>query len=318
MLWGSSGNDLLEGGAGADRLIGKSGSDTASYVNSPSTVKINLAFAETSGGHAEDDTFPALEKYTWLDNNNIEHTDYLPDVENITGSPYDDILKGDPRNNILNGHAGADKLSGGPGSDTSSYEMSPAGVIVRLHNATSQNGHAEGDTFINFITVTWLDENNISHSDIVPDIENLSGSPHNDILAGDRRDNILTGNAGNDILYGGPGGGDDMLEGGPGDDRIYGGQGKDTLIGGPGNDTLIGGPDADLLIFSPGDDNDTIHKFDPADDQIDLTAFNLPENYTLELTTVNNDTLLNLTAVGGGEVLFEGLILDTDEGSFIV
>ena len=57
LLWGSAGNDLLEGGAGADRLIGKSGSDTATYINSPSAVKINLAFSETSGGHAEGDTF---------------------------------------------------------------------------------------------------------------------------------------------------------------------------------------------------------------------------------------------------------------------
>ena len=114
------------------------------------------------------------------------------------------------------------------------------------------------------------------------------------------------------------GGGDDLINGGPGNDMLYGGQGDDTLIGGPGNDTLIPGPGADILIFSPGDDNDTIRKFDPADDQIDLTAFNLPEDYTLELTTVNNDTLLNLANVGGGEVLFEGLILDTNESSFIV
>ena len=53
---------------------------------------------------------------------------------------------------------------------------------------------------------------NTTHNDSLPDIENLTGSDHNDILAGDRRNNEITGNAGNDTLYGGPGGGDDVIE----------------------------------------------------------------------------------------------------------
>ena len=317
LLWGSSGDDTLTGGPGADRLIGKTGNDTATWNDSPTAVNVNLSTSALSGGNAESDSFASKDS---------EYTD-LPDIENLTGSDHNDTLTGDRRDNILSGAAGndtlegldgADELIGGSGQDTASYVASPAGVTVRLHNNSAKKGHAEGDTFKGQINMIWVDDNGTIQNESLPDIENLIGSPHDDILAGDRRDNILTGNAGNDTLYGGPGGGDDILHGGPGNDRIYGGHGKDTLIGGPGNDTLIGGPDADLLIFSPGDDNDTIRKFDPADDQIDLTAFNLPEDYTLELTTVNNDTLLNLTDVGGGEILFEGLILDTDEGSFIV
>ena len=318
LLWGSSGDDLLEGGPGADRLVGKAGSDTATYVNSPSAIKINLAVSETSGGHAEGDTFPTKDKYTWLDNNGIGHTDFLPDVENLTGSPYDDILKGDPRNNILTGHAGADKLSGGPGIDTSSYETSTAGVTVRLHNSSSKNGHAEGDTFINLITVTWLDENNITHSVNLPDIENLIGSSFNDILAGDRRDNIIKGLSGNDTLYGGPGGGDDELTGGPGDDRLFGGLGDDTLIGGLGNDRLAGGNGSDTYVFSPDNGNDTILNFTAGEDRIDLTAFDTSADYNPSLTVNTDGVTLDLNDVGGDSVLLADLTTVPSDDNFIV
>ena len=159
----------------------------------------------------------------------------------------------------------------------------------------------------------WVDDNEIIHNQSLPDIENLMGSDHNDILAGDRRDNVITGNAGNDTLYGGPGGGDDLINGGPGNDKLFGGQGNDILTGGAGNDILIPGPGNDVLVFTPDHGNDTIHKFNLSEDQIDLSAFNLPEDYALELTTVNDNTLLNLANVNGGEILFEGLILDTNE-----
>ena len=327
LLWGSSANDFLKGGEGADRLVGGSGIDTAIYSGSDTSVVIELHSYTANGGHAEGDTFPYSVDITWTDNEGNEQTESLPDIENLTGSAHDDMLAGDRRDNILAGAAGndtlegldgADTLIGGNGIDTASYATSPAGITVRLHNSTTSNGHAEGDIFRDHINVAWTDDAGTVQNDSLPDIENLIGSPHNDILAGDRRDNVLTGNAGNDTLYGGPGGGDDLMNGGPGNDLLYGGQGKDTLIGGPGDDTLIPGPGTDILIFSPGNDNDTIRLFDPSEDHIDLTAFNLPEDYTLELATVNDDTLLNLTNVDGGEILFEGLIVDTNEVTFIV
>ena len=317
LLWGSSGDDTLTGGPGADRLIGKTGNDTATWNDSPAAVTINLSTSTLSGGHADSDTFASKDS---------EYTD-LPDIENLTGSDHNDTLTGDRRDNILAGAAGndtlegldgADELIGGFGTDTASYAASPAGVTVRLHNNSASKGHAEGDIFKGQINIIWVDDNEIIHNQSLPDIENLIGSAHNDILAGDRRDNVITGNAGDDTLYGGPGGGDDILNGGPGNDRIYGGQGDDILTGGPGNDILIPGPGNDVLVFTTDHGNDTIRKFNLSEDQIDLSAFNLAEDYTLELTTVNNDTLLNLTNVGGGEILFEGLILNTDDSSFIV
>ena len=317
LLWGSSGDDTLTGGPGADRLIGKTGNDTATWKDSPESVNINLSTSTLSGGDAEGDTFPSQD---------TDFTD-LPDIENLTGSYHDDTLTGDRRANILSGTAGDDTLEGmsgpdtlmgGTGMDTASYATSPAGVTVRLHNGSTNKGDAEGDVFGNYINYIWVEENDTIHNELLPDIENLIGSDQDDILAGDRRDNVITGNAGNDTLYGGPGGGDDEMKGGPGNDKLYGGQGNDILTGGPGNDILIPGPGNDVLVFTTDHGNDTIRKFNLSEDQIDLSAFNVAEDYTLELTTVNNDTLLNLTNVSGGEIVFEGLILDTNEISFIV
>ena len=317
LLWASAGDDTLTGGPGADRLVGKTGNDTATWHDSPAAVYVNLATSSLSGGDADSDSFASKDS---------EYTD-LPDIENLTGSDHGDTLTGDRRDNILSGGsgndtleglAGADTFIGGFGIDTISYSASPAGVTVRLHNSSAGKSHAEGDTFIGQINMIWVNDEGTTHNESLPDIENLTGSSHDDILAGDRRDNKIAGNAGDDILYGGPGGGNDILSGNDGNDKIYGGQGDDTLIGGPGNDILIPGPGMDVLVFNPGHDNDTIRKFNNNEDQIDLSAFGTPDNYSPEHATVNNNTVLNLTDIGGDEIIFEDLILTTDEITFIV
>jgi serralysin len=72
-------------------------------------------------------------------------------------------------------------------------------------------------------------------SDILLNIENLTGSIFSDSLSGNTGANTLAGGAGNDALYGGAGA--DSLDGGAGDDRLFGGAGADTLDGGADSDT---------------------------------------------------------------------------------
>src|SRR5262245_50793392 len=55
-IYGMTGDDLLIGGAGADRLDGGLGSDTASYVDSPEGVVVNLDTGQNFGGTAQGDT----------------------------------------------------------------------------------------------------------------------------------------------------------------------------------------------------------------------------------------------------------------------
>ena len=202
-LWGGSGDDELEGGAGSDRLDGGPGSDRVTYQGSDAGVTVNLAAGTGSGGHAGNDAFY--------------------EVENVTGSAYDDelvggnganrlegaegndVLRGSGGNDILEGGPDADELDGDTGVDTISYQGSDAGVVVRLKEGTGERGHAEGDTFV--------------------EVENVRGSAYNDGLVGDDGANYLAGGRGNDGLWGGAG--NDRLEGGAGADRLFGGSGAD-------------------------------------------------------------------------------------------
>ena len=96
LLNGGSGDDVLIGGAEADRLIGGRGTDTADYTGSAS-VEVRLHNGVALGSHAQGDQ--------------------LTDIENLTGSAFDDILSGDAGNNVLSGVSGDDIIAGGRGND---------------------------------------------------------------------------------------------------------------------------------------------------------------------------------------------------------
>jgi Ca2+-binding RTX toxin-like protein len=272
-LSGGDGNDNLWGGAGADALDGGAGVDTANYAGSTAGVTVNLLAGTAVGGHAEGDTFIA--------------------IENLIGSTYADVLTGSAGPNTLTGGAGADALHGGAGIDLANYSTSTSGVTVNLLIGTGTGGHAEGDA--------------------LTDIENVNGSPYDDILTGDAGNNTFTaghgndslaGGGGNDNLWGGAGG--DALDGGAGVDianyagstagvtvnllagtavgghaggdtftgienlngsahadnltgdggsnAFTGGDGNDTLGGGDSNDALMGGAGADVLDGGAGID----------------------------------------------------------------
>ena len=253
----------------------------------------------------------------------------------LYGRGGDDELDGGPGNDTLNGGAGADRLTGGDGEDTASYTDSPAGVTVRLHDPAPRGGDAEGDTFEGTVIFTYRDNGNQAEVEL-PDIINLRGSNHDDILAGDQRANSLSGGRGDDTIYGGPGGDEsnrDTMDGGPGDDRLFGGRGDDELYGGEGSDTLKGGTGADTLwggsgddmldggagadvldggigfdtfIFAPGHGEDTVTDFRNGRDLIDIKAFGLPGFDDLAVSPDPGGVIIDLTDHGGGTILLEG------------
>ena len=177
----------------------------------------------------------------------------VPDVEDLFGSAYDDVLAGAQGPNWLSGYygddvlygregddwldggGGADALHGGPGDDAALYIYSPEGVEVRLHDGTALGGYAEGDTFPGKQSVVYADPEGGTMTLMEPDVEDLYGSFHDDILAGNHRSNRLRGLDGNDELEGRQG--HDVLDGGNGRDWLEGGTGADLLQGGPGQDT---------------------------------------------------------------------------------
>ncbi len=90
-------------------------------------------------------------------------------------------------------------------------------------------------------------------SDVLVDIEHLTGSAYADTLSGDATDNTLIGGAGDDVLAGL--GGADHLLGGADADTLYGDAGADTLDGGDGNDVLEGDAGNDTLSGGAGEDS---------------------------------------------------------------
>ena len=96
-LIGGAGDDTLVGGKGADLLDGGTGTDFATYSTSNGGVTVDLVAGAGTGGDAQGDT--------------------LANIENVTGSNYDDMLTGDGNDNVLSGGYGNDTLTGGAGED---------------------------------------------------------------------------------------------------------------------------------------------------------------------------------------------------------
>ncbi len=125
---GGQGDDILVGGAGADIVNGGDGIDTASYATSDARIIANLVSNTATGsGHGAGDT--------------------LVQIENLTGSAFNDILTGNADANALVGSAGADTLSGNGGADTLN---GGAGIDVLNGGAGNDTlvAGADADTFV--------------------------------------------------------------------------------------------------------------------------------------------------------------------------
>ena len=371
-IFAGAGDDILIGGEGADTLDGGSGVDTADYSGSSAGVDVALLRASQLGGDAQGDTLTAIENLVGsafadtlqgdgsanvfeggagddvlaggagddvldggADNDQVfggDGDDTLTggdgdDVVNgqlgndvVRGGAGDDVLQGASGDDLLIGGEGADILRGGPGNDTASYEGSASGVDVALWLAGAQSG---GD----------------AAGDILRDIENLSGSDHNDNLEGTNGANILSGGDGDDRLQGW--GGDDTLDGGAGQDIAVidnsGGAAFDpavfdfsglsvdpsgvisgTVIGPDGVDTLSG---IELLeVENTGSSTWVVLDGMSIQDAIDAasdgdTIYVMPGTYTEDLTISKGVEILGANAglagddAGrGAESIIDGLV----------
>jgi len=116
-LLGGGGDDILEGGQGKDVLNGGAGIDTASYQSSVA-VTVSLDSGKGTAGDASGDK--------------------LTNIENLTGSYYNDKLTGDDHDNRLDGSYGDDTLKGGDGND----------VLVGGNGMDTLTGGDGNDTFV--------------------------------------------------------------------------------------------------------------------------------------------------------------------------
>lgn len=202
-----------------------------------------IAFEHDIGGDSSYDIYAAnadgsSTEATQLTNNSFDefNPDWQPipqctesvnaNNDTLVGTADDDVLCGDTRNNTINGgggndvilsEAGNDRLIGGLGNDTLN---GGTGIDTALYSSSSASIRASLTT--GFSTGQG--------SDVLLEIENLTGSDNNDILKGAGTENSLVGGDGADKMYGL--GRDDRLNG-------RDGAGTDTLDGGTGTDTCL-------------------------------------------------------------------------------
>ena len=210
-----------------------------------------------------------------------------PGRDDLRGGPGDDFLYGEAGNDTqILGDLGADSLFGGEGDDVG-LRGEATGVQVAQYRPDRIDGGPGIDTYeegrapvdrAQFVSLDGvandgsdLDDNPDNGAEegdnVLPTVENVTGSMNDDyivgspaanVLQGDFGTNTILGMAGDDDIYVGAGPG--TADGGEGDDEIT--FANDSIIlGGPGNDKFRGGgghvdagPGFDDVLLADGND----------------------------------------------------------------
>ena len=230
ILTGSTADNVLEGGFGADQMAGLGGTDTVTYEQR--TTAVNARIGGT-GGNADDGAGDTI----------------AIDVEDLVGGSGNDTLTGDDGTdsdppdagaNTLRGEAGDDTLAGGEdpdrfiggaGTDTVTYAAANGNVTARIGVVGGSGSPSDGAAG--------------ARDTILADVENLIGSQQADDLTGSGVPNRIQGLDGNDALSGL--GDSDVLEGGAEVDVMDGGTGPDTMDGGT---SAAGSGEADTVTYA--------------------------------------------------------------------
>jgi len=170
----------------------------------------------------------------------------MGDIENVTGSSFDDTLLGNELSNSLIGNAGNDILNGGAGTDTMAGGLGNDTYTVDVNtDVITEALNAGTDMVVASLNYT-----------LGANVENLTltGAALNG--TGNALANVITGNALNNLLSGLAG--SDQLIGGVGDDSLDGGAGTDTMAGGLGNDTYTVDVNTDVVTEALNAGTDTV------------------------------------------------------------
>lgn len=211
VIFGTAGDDDIRGLGGNDIICGGEGRDTVSGGDGADTIYGDLGSDFLYGDRGPDTIYGG------------KGNDRLyggKGADTVVAGAGDDRLAGGDGDDILHSDAGLNRVVGGEGTDEVTYADRSTGVSVDLRNGLG--------------------------TDEVLTVENVTGSPGDDVIQGDDSPNHLVGGNGADLINGS--GGDDDLAGGNGDDWLDGGSGDDTLLGDIGTDNGDGGDDDDVCL----------------------------------------------------------------------
>ena len=134
VLNGGSGNDRLAGNQGADQFYGGEGVDTIMFGSALAGVTMNLLTGLGSKGDATGDTYFEIENISGSKfndvltlGNNGGYINGLDGNDRLFGGSGRDKLFGSIGNDRLTGNSGADILSGGTGFDTFEFTLGGSG-----------------------------------------------------------------------------------------------------------------------------------------------------------------------------------------------
>ena len=262
-LSGNSTHNLLDGGAGNDRLIASGGGNdtlrgglgtdlavlsvasTAITVNG-SAENLRIVFAGGSIMASGVESFQFTDQTLTLAQLVARAVPTGPTTGNdvLTGTEGNDVIdalagndfvEGLGGNDVLVGRAGNDTLYGGEGDDTLFGGLGADALYGGFGSDMAHYSDATGGLRADLETSAT--NTGFAAGDTYDNIENLAGSNYNDVLLGNSLGNALWGLNGNDQLWGR--GGDDHLIAGAGDDTLIGGAGADRLDGGAGRDRVV-------------------------------------------------------------------------------
>jgi Ca2+-binding RTX toxin-like protein len=178
-LVGTDGNNIIDGGAGADVMRGGLGDDRY-YVDNVG----DRAIEDAGAGRDRVYTTVSLTLDSNLDDLFARGSDAL----NLTGNSLDNTLRGNSAANVLTGGAGADDLRGGTGADTFVWRDGDfAGLTPSTADRIIDFSHSEGDR----IDLAQVDANSGLGGD--QDFTFIGSSAFHNV-AGELRYEIINGN----------------------------------------------------------------------------------------------------------------------------
>ena len=201
---GFFGDDVICAGSGFDQVFGDAGSDV--LIGGPDGDQLN-----GDGRLNEDNNFMVFPK-----DSGDDRVFGGPGDDQVRGHTGDDRISGGLGDDSLNGSRGSDRISGGEGVDRLTYFEEAGPVEVRLD--------------LGWTTVSGEDP----ARDTLEGIEDVVGSHYRSVLIGDQGPNELKGGRRGDFINGGDG--NDSLLGENGHDELEGGRGLDFAYGDDGND----------------------------------------------------------------------------------
>ena len=194
-----TGNETMIGGTGnvtfdirthnpgsnfSDYIAGGSGYNILNYSGAPGPVNVNMATETTS--------------------NYYGGTDYFSNIQEVLGSAYNDALTASSTSALFNGEGGNNTMVGGAGNDL--FELWSDGPGTDNSNYINGGGgintldYSQSPGPVNVNLMTGQSSNYYGGTDYFSNIQDVVGSPFNDVLVANGAGTVLSGEGGNDTF----------------------------------------------------------------------------------------------------------------------